>query len=83
MWGPEETRDLLKRFESSSFRFVDPIRLVRKALPDTLPIKVVEIIPRLKEGGAFVKFSYSPDVSLAEIESRFLPRFLPEPKKFG
>ncbi|RYP92433.1 hypothetical protein DL770_001450 [Monosporascus sp. CRB-9-2] len=43
--------------------------MVKRALPsDKIPIKVTEILPRLKDGGAFVKFSHPPDVSAREIE---------------
>lgn len=38
----------------------DPVTLTERAIPQTLPIKVLEILPRLKEGGAFVKFSHDP-----------------------
>ncbi len=45
--------------------------MVKRALPgDKIPIKVTEIIPRLKDGGAFVKFSHSPDISAKEVEEK-------------
>lgn len=47
---------------------LDPINLVKRAIPETVPIKVTEIIPRLKDGGAFVKFSHPSEISAAEIE---------------
>lgn len=47
---------------------MDPIRLVRMAIPEDMPIKVTEIIPRLKDGGAFVKFQYSAERDPTEIE---------------
>ncbi|WYZ36599.1 hypothetical protein EsH8_II_000105 [Colletotrichum jinshuiense] len=62
--------DLLKRFDSSSGGLgSDPINLVKRAIPNDLPIKVTEILPRLKDGGAFVKFSHGSDVVPKEIES--------------
>ena len=42
--------------------------MVKRAIPDSLPLKVTEIVPRLKDGGAFVKFSHPADVSTADIE---------------
>ncbi|KAJ4306638.1 mitochondrial escape protein 2 [Collariella sp. IMI 366227] len=69
LWRPWETEELLKRFDSASLSFLDPINLVKRAIPDTVPIKVTEIIPRLKEGGAYVKFSYPVTMSAAEIEA--------------
>lgn len=72
IWRPWQTdRDLstlLKKFDESSLGIMDPINMVKRAIPSTLPIKVTDIIPRLKDGGAFVRFSYSPDTSPAEVE---------------
>ncbi|OLN92177.1 Mitochondrial escape protein 2 [Colletotrichum chlorophyti] len=59
--------DLLKRFDSGGLGVTDPINLVKRAIPDDLPIKVTEILPRLKDGGVFVKFSHSSNPK--EIES--------------
>jgi hypothetical protein len=47
---------------------MDPISMVKRAIPETIPIKVTEIVPRLKDGGCFVKFSHPPDKSPREIE---------------
>ncbi|CRJ95504.1 hypothetical protein BN1708_002029, partial [Verticillium longisporum] len=52
----EDIADLLKRFDSSSLGLLDPINLVKKAIPQDIPMKVTEILPRLKDGGVFVKF---------------------------
>lgn len=43
--------------------------MVREAIPPEMPIKVTEILPRLKDGGAFVKFQYPADKDPLEIES--------------
>ncbi|KAJ3950513.1 mitochondrial escape protein 2 [Colletotrichum fioriniae] len=62
--------DLLKRFDSSGGGLgTDPINLVKRAIPNDLPIKVTEILPRLKDGGAFVKFSHGSDVVPKDIET--------------
>ncbi|KAK2038631.1 hypothetical protein LZ31DRAFT_507647 [Colletotrichum somersetense] len=62
--------DLLKRFDSSSGGLsTDPINLVKRAIPNDLQIKVTEILPQLKDGGAFVKFSHGPDISPKDIEN--------------
>lgn len=42
--------------------------LVKRIISDKVPITVTEIIPRLKDGGAFVKFTHAGDVSSTEIE---------------
>lgn len=62
--------DLLKRFNSSSLGIMDPIQLVKRAIPKNLPIKVTEILPRLKDGGAFVKYEYDSSLSVSEIEGK-------------
>jgi len=73
-WRPWETDELLKRFDSTSLSFLDPVSLVKRAIPESAPIKVTEILPRLKEGGAYVKFRYPSNMSAAEIEG--MPRVL-------
>src|SRR6478735_5963211 len=57
-----DVSDLLRRFESSSLGILDPIRLVKTAIPEDLPIKVTEILPRLKDGGAYVKFMHDSNI---------------------
>lgn len=61
--------DLLARFNNSTLSATDPMVLVKRAIPTTMPMKVTEILPRLKDGGAFVKFSHSAEVSTEEIET--------------
>ncbi|PNP41207.1 hypothetical protein TGAMA5MH_07077 [Trichoderma gamsii] len=73
--------DLLKRFNSSSLGIMDPIQLVKRAIPKNLPIKVTEILPRLKDGGAFVKFEYDSSLSVSEIEAKLLNKLKEEPIK--
>ncbi len=70
MWRPRETTELLKRFNSPSMSFLDPIHLVKRAIPESAPITVTEILPRLKDGGAYVKFTYPRSMSAAEIEGK-------------
>jgi len=42
--------------------------LVKRAIPSEVPLKVTEILPRLKDGGAFVKFSHADGITPKEIE---------------
>lgn len=46
----------------------DPSKLIKKSHDGDVEIKVTQMLPRLKEGGAFVKFTHPPEVSSAEIE---------------
>lgn len=58
-WRTEEDlSELLRKFGSSSLGITDPISIVKRAIPADLPVKVTEVIPRPKDGGAFVKFSH-------------------------
>ncbi|KAK3898060.1 RNA12 protein-domain-containing protein [Staphylotrichum tortipilum] len=67
-WRPWDTSEMLKRFNSTSLSFLDPVSLVKRAIPATSPVKVTEILPRLNEGGAYVKFAYPRNMSAADIE---------------
>ena len=55
----------------------EPITLVKKAIPKSVPMKVTEILPRLKDGGAFVKFQHPDGITAKEIEG-LVSRYLKE-----
>ena len=59
---------VIGRAQNASIAAAEPEAITERALPKHLPIKVTEVLPRLREGGAFVKFSYEPSVQLPEIE---------------
>lgn len=65
---------LLRRFYSASGSggSLDPIAFVKRAIPEDMPVKVTEILPRLKDGGAFVKVQYDASISPSEIECKIL-----------
>lgn len=81
LWRPwqsdRDLSDLLRKFDNSSLSILDPINLVKRTIPEKLPMKVTEIIPRLKDGGAYVKFSHPEQVTADEIEGT-LERLLRE-----
>jgi hypothetical protein len=68
---------LLARFNSQTLGTYDPIGLVKRAIPSSIPIKVTEILPRLKDGGAFVKFSHPNEIAAKDIAS-LVNRYLEE-----
>ncbi|KAI0547356.1 RNA12 protein [Xylaria curta] len=70
-----------QRFETASMGFMDPIKIVKRAISDDIPVKVTEILPRLKDGGAFVKFTHPADVAPKEIESRISKSLAEKPLK--
>lgn len=57
-----------EHFGAETASSIDPIGIVRKAIPKELPINVTEIIPRIKEGGAFVKFNHDGNIYPGNIE---------------
>ena len=68
VWNTDrDMAQLLERFESSSLGLMDPIRLVKAAFPGDVSMKVTEILPRLKDGGAFVKFRH--DAALDPVQA--------------
>ncbi|KUJ21839.1 escape protein-like protein 2 [Mollisia scopiformis] len=69
--------DLLNRFHSQTLSVLDPIGLVKQAIPASVPLKITEILPRLKDGGAFVKFSHPDAVTAKEVEG-LVGRYLEE-----
>ncbi|CAI6098510.1 hypothetical protein V2G26_001122 [Clonostachys chloroleuca] len=74
-----DVADLLQRFESSSLGTLDPIRLVKTAIPQDMGMKVTEINPRLKDGGAFVKFEHEASLDPAEIEQTLTDKLKANP----
>ncbi|KAI0803346.1 RNA12 protein [Xylaria sp. FL0064] len=61
---------LMKRFENSGLGVMDPANIVKRVLPSDIPLKVTEILPRVKDGGAFVKFVHPPEITPKEIEEK-------------
>ncbi|KAF2016595.1 escape protein-like protein 2 [Aaosphaeria arxii CBS 175.79] len=57
---------LFQNFITSTVAGADPAHVLSSAAK---PIKALEVIPRLKEGGAFVKFSHDATTSTSEVET--------------
>ncbi|KAL3424664.1 hypothetical protein PVAG01_03945 [Phlyctema vagabunda] len=77
-WQAEKSLpELLVRFNNQTLKSYEPMNLVKRAIPSSIPIKVTEILPRLKDGGAFVKFSHADGISAKEIEG-LLSKYLEE-----
>jgi hypothetical protein len=85
LWRPWFTRrdfaNIQKRLEGSSRDFLDPSNLVKRAIPEKVPITVTKTIPRPKDGGAFVKFTHPADVSAFEIEGTLAQALEDKPVK--
>jgi hypothetical protein len=56
----------MKRVNHSNAR-TDPLNVIQRA---KVPIDVTEVLPRFKEGGAFVKFTYAGGVLAKDVEAK-------------
>lgn len=67
--SPDSAPFFLKQLVGPNVAGTHPARLIEKASSKyDIPIKVSETILRLKEGGAYVKFSYDGSKPLSELE---------------
>lgn len=48
----------------------DPGNIAERAIPSKLNIRVTEVLPRVAEGGAFIKFSHAPEEEVKTMERR-------------
>lgn len=75
-WQVERTLpETLWRFNNQALAKYDPLALVKSAMKSVESVKVTEVLPRLKDGGVFVKFSHPDGTTATEIEgevSRYL-----------
>ena len=73
---------LTQLHEDQKIPAADPLNIAQEALPENLSLQVKQILPRLKEGGAFAKFSHGPDVFPSDIEAalqEYLEKKSPKP----
>ena len=68
---------LNKHFQNLNIKASETASITKRALPKDLPIRIQEVIPRLKEGGAFIRFSHDPEVNTVDVE-RQLRKYLKE-----
>lgn len=69
----------LKRTSHPNMAASEPSKIIQRALPKSLGIEVMEVIPRYKEGGAFVKYSRKPGVTDEEIRESVKKSFAENP----
>lgn len=65
---PSTIINAYRRANSPHIALADPTGIVGRALPANIPLKVLSIQPRIREGGAYVKFSHDPDITSQELE---------------
>ncbi|KAG9248897.1 escape protein-like protein 2 [Calycina marina] len=73
--------DILRRFNSQTLSSYETLNMVKRSIPESAPIKVTEILPRIKDGGAFVKFSHSANVSANDVEQQIIDHLKSHPIK--
>lgn len=60
--------DLISKANRPDAAFASPASVIRRAFPETLPVKITEVLPRIREGGAYVKFSHDAELDATELE---------------
>lgn len=60
---------IFKRVNNPDLAASDPKIIAQRALPSNLGLEVKEVIPRYKEGGAFIKYSRKPDMNDEDIRA--------------
>ncbi|KAL5594034.1 uncharacterized protein BROUX77_007381 [Berkeleyomyces rouxiae] len=58
-WLSPSQSDVIRKLANPS-RGSDPISLAQEAIEISPNVEIIEVIPRLKDGGAFVKIKYKP-----------------------
>ena len=59
---------LMQGLQNPNIAAAEPEKVAERALQTAIPIRVTEILPRVKEGGAFVKFVHEPGQDVKDIE---------------
>ncbi|KAI4276043.1 MAG: hypothetical protein L6R35_006236, partial [Caloplaca aegaea] len=73
---------LAQLHEDQRIPAADPLNIAKRALPENISIQVKQILPRLKEGGAYAKLLHDPNVSPSDIEAAlqdYLEKKSPKP----
>lgn len=60
---------VFKRVNNPNLAASDPKIIAQRALPSGLGLEVKEVVPRYKEGGAFIKYSRKPDMNDEDIRA--------------
>ena len=61
---------MMRRLAQPGSVAADPADIAERAVPSKLNIQVTEVLPRVAEGGAFIKFSHAPEEEVKTIEMR-------------
>ena len=69
--------DLISKANRPDAAFASPASVIQRAFPESLPVKITEVLPRIREGGAYVKFSHDAQLDPEELEGT-LRRYMEE-----
>ncbi|KAB8241422.1 mitochondrial escape protein 2 [Aspergillus flavus] len=61
--------EALKRIDRPHLAASDPLRIIRRVFPHELEVEIKEVVPRFREGGAFVKYTRNEGVKDTDIET--------------
>ena len=61
---------MMKSLAHADHSAADTRDIAERAVPKKLKIQVTEVLPRVAEGGAFLKFTYAPDEQAKTIEEK-------------
>ncbi|OGM41969.1 putative RNA12 protein [Aspergillus bombycis] len=61
--------EALKRIDRPHLAASDPLRIICRVFPQDLEVEIKEVVPRFREGGAFVKYTRNEGVKDTDIET--------------
>ncbi|KAL4801465.1 RNA12 protein-domain-containing protein [Aspergillus unguis] len=67
--GTQSYEKALKRINRPHLAASDPLHIIRQVLPQDLDIDIKDVIPRFREGGAFVKYARKSGATDPQIEA--------------
>ncbi|GES66653.1 RNA12 protein [Aspergillus terreus] len=67
--GNRSYEEALKRIDRPHLAASDPLRIINRVLPKDLDLKIQEVVPRFREGGAFVRYARQTGVSESDVEA--------------
>ena len=59
----------LKRINRPHLAASDPLHIIHRVFPENLNLEIQEVVPRFREGGAFVKYARKAGLNDADIEA--------------
>ncbi|GFF42950.1 mitochondrial escape protein 2 [Aspergillus udagawae] len=67
--GLRSYEEAVKRIDRPHLAASDTFQIIQRVVPENLNIQVKEVVPRFREGGAFVKYTRPSNINDADIEA--------------